>query len=281
MPDALKGVSVTYQPRGNTTIVTLDPETYFTPFRLWEMRQELEMICELRDVQVFLDVTIKNGKLHLEFSNYGRPEGSLFQRIKRLLAPVTPGDLAIKPLALFRKEGEIALDPSVPISVERLNSFMADISTKYKLDSRWCAKLNNHGYLCVWLENTQLDIEDLATVFEPTFLGTCIIRARTYLAEPHQVVYTLTYGGAFPLNLRRAGHYGFYGLKSVRSQPYTYRVCGPRANDLDTDLDRCVYLAQALGCLPVEGVSLHWRQFHVAVRPPMPLTIWLQPDPPQ
>lgn len=282
MPDAVNGVKFGYLKTGATALAEVDPDIPFLPFRLWLFQDNLQ-----HERQVYSEIRIENDKLRLEFPGYGVADDDLFERIRLIFAEThDQPHLPIRPVTVFRRRGDVALDPTVPITVTRLSQYMRALSVKHDFDPLWRGKMDSDCYLSVSFDTPQVAVDKYAEIFEPSFEGACTISIRTYNVPPGMLQFMLTYGGMFSLDLGRAEAYGFANIEKLPGMEYKVMAFGRRSTGMTSvaafqqDLNRAVLFAQALGCHPVGGVSVLTDRYTRTVRQLGPLGDWVSSVPP-
>jgi hypothetical protein len=284
---------ITFDNRRKDAAVRVDVgiDTPFKPFGLWQLQESL------RRRRVYANVRIDNGRLRLELPHIGAASEELTREeltgfVATAFEQNLIGDEAnaqahtpVKPITVFRKTGEVALDPLAVVTTRQLSHYMADLSHTRKFDGSWSGVLAGswntsvigRDYLCVSFDTPGIAVDTFAQAFDTSFAGSCTVSIQAFDTQPGNLLFSLEYGGSFPLNLVRAEAFGFSGIQKHPGTPHIVMAVVRRAAHQDParaheqNLWNAIMFAQSLGCHPVGEIAVLWDEYNRSVRKLGPL----------
>lgn len=276
------GITFGYRRLDTAVLVDVGPDKPFKPFHLWWLQE-----CLSKQQRVYPTVRIEKGHLRIELPHFGVASSELVQYISAMFEENLDGDEAeaqahtpVEPITVFRRAGQIALDPMVAITTRQLSCQMERLGREHgfggswtgKLAGGWSTDLANRDYLCVSFDTPAVTIDEFPKVFKATFAGTCMVSIRAYDTPPETILFTLEYGGGFPLNLARAASFGFTGTQKQLGSRHLITTLAKRSRHQDPmeaheqNLWSAITFAQALGCHPVGEITVTWSDYDRSVR---------------
>lgn len=298
----VSGITFDDRRKDSAVLVDVGLDTPFTPFRLWQLQEGL------RKRNVYANVRIDDGRLRLELARADGGNEGLRQSVglKRFVATafgeVLLGDAAdaqahtpVRPITVFRKTGEVALDPLAVVTTRQLSHYMAHLSQAHKFDGSWSGVLAgswntsvaSRDYLCMSFDTPGTAVDTFDEVFDVAFAGTCTLTVQAFGTQSGTLLFSLEYGGSFPLNIGRAEAFGFFGIRKRPGTPHVVLAVVQCAADQDPktayhqNLWNAIMFAQALGCHPVGEIAVHWDEYNRSMRTLGPLSSGIQPGSPQ
>lgn len=277
----VSGVNFDYRRKDAAMLVEVGIDTLFRPFNLWQLQESL------RKRRVYAEVRIDNGRLRLELPHIGIASEALRHFIAGQFEETLFGDEAdaqarmpVEPITVFRKTGEVALDPLAPITTRQLSYYMAHLSHKHDFDGSWSGVLAGSwrrnlvgcDYLCVSFDTPGIAIDIFPEAFNTSFAGSCAVSIQAYDVQPGTLLFSLEYGGSFPLNLAQAEALGFSGVQKRPGTPHIVLTVVRQAVHQDAkkaheqNLWNAILFAQALGCHPVGEIVILWDDYNSSTR---------------
>ena len=283
----VSGITFDDRRKDSAVFVDVGLDTPFTPFSLWQLQENL------RKRHVYTAVRIDNGRLRLELARADGGSDGLRQSVslKRFIASVFGevllGDDAerqahtpVTPITVFRKSSEVALDPLAAVTTRQLSHYMDRLSHEGESDGSWGGVLAgswntgiaSRDYLCVSFDTPGTAVDTFDKAFDTTFAGTCTVAIQAFDTQPGTLLFSLEYGGSFPLDLERAETFGFSGIQKHPGTPHIVMAVVRRAVHQDPsrvheqNLWNAIMFAQSLGCHPVGEIAVLWDEYNRSVR---------------